>query len=67
MKVKDPVCGMEVEPENAFARRENQRGVFFFCSQNCVNKFDAEPHRYDHPKGHEHHEEDGAQSRTSRQ
>jgi Cu+-exporting ATPase len=60
MKVKDPVCGMEIESEKAFAKREHGGRTFYFCSQNCVNKFDANPHEYGHPKEHdqehtEHH------------
>ena len=30
MKVKDPVCGMEIEAENAFAEREHEGRTF--CS-----------------------------------
>ena len=54
MKVKDPVCGMEIEAENAFAEREHEGRTFYFCSQECVNKFDADPHKYGHPKEDEH-------------
>ena len=50
MKVKDPVCGMEIEAEKAFAKREHEGHTFYFCSQDCVNKFDADPHKYGHPK-----------------
>ena len=48
--VKDPVCGMLIEPESAFATREHAGQVFYFCSQECVDKFDADPHRYGHPE-----------------
>lgn len=63
MKVKDPVCGMEIEPEKAFAKREHAGQTFYFCSQDCVNKFDADPHKYGHPEGqagHEHHQGHGS-------
>jgi Cu+-exporting ATPase len=46
MIVKDPVCGMEIEPGGAFAVREHMGGVFYFCSQTCVDQFDADPHKY---------------------
>ena len=46
MKVHDPVCGMEIEPQSAFAKREHMGQTFYFCSQSCVNQFDADPHRY---------------------
>lgn len=31
MKVKDPVCGMEIEAEKAFAKREHAGQTFYFC------------------------------------
>jgi len=56
MKVKDPVCGMEIESEKAFAKREHEGRTFYFDSQDCVDKFDADPHKYGHPEEHEHHD-----------
>src|SRR5512143_1680650 len=44
--IKDPVCGMEIEPSSAFATREHLGQTFYFCSQNCVDQFDADPHKY---------------------
>ena len=52
MKVKDQVCGMEIESEKAFAKREHEGRTFYFCSQDCVSKFDADPHKYGHPQEH---------------
>jgi Cu+-exporting ATPase len=46
MTVKDPVCGMEIDPKSAFATRKHMGQKFFFCSEDCVGKFDADPHRY---------------------
>ena len=46
--VKDPVCGMIIEPKTAFATREHGGKTFYFCSQDCVDKFDADPHQYGH-------------------
>ncbi len=46
MTQHDPVCGMEIEPQSAFAKREHIGQTFYFCSQACVEKFDADPHRY---------------------
>lgn len=46
MKTKDPVCGMEIETSAAFATRTHQEHLFHFCSQKCVDEFDADPHRY---------------------
>lgn len=46
MTVRDPVCGMEIEPQSAFAKREHMGQTFYFCSQSCVEKFEADSHRY---------------------
>lgn len=44
--MKDPVCGMEIDPQSAFATREHMGQTFYFCSQNCVDQFDTDPHQY---------------------
>jgi P-type Cu+ transporter len=46
MILKDPVCGMEIDPKTAFAAREHMGQTFYFCSQACVDKFDADPHGF---------------------
>ena len=46
MPVKDPVCGMEIEPNSAFASRQNKGHTLYFCSENCVKQFDAAPEKY---------------------
>ena len=46
MFVKDPVCGMEIEAQAAFATRQYKGQTFYFCSANCVSKFDAAPEQY---------------------
>ena len=46
MTVHDPVCGMEIEPQSAFAKREHMGQAFYFCSQSCVDQFDKDPHHY---------------------
>lgn len=48
MTVRDPVCGMEIDPQTAFASREHLGQTFYFCSQSCVEKFDSDPHQYAH-------------------
>ena len=48
MNVKDPVCGMEIGPQSAFASREHMGQTFYFCSQSCVDQFDADPHKFAH-------------------
>lgn len=52
---KDPVCGMEIDPETATNHSQFEGGVFHFCSASCKAKFDAEPSRYAkslHSSGH---------------
>ena len=46
MTVKDPVCGMEIDPKSAFTTREHMGQTFHFCSASCAEKFDADPHKY---------------------
>lgn len=44
--IKDPVCGMEIDQSSAYASREHKGSKYFFCSENCVKKFDQNPHQY---------------------
>lgn len=47
--VRDPVCGLEVDREEAQARRlkRTYRGRdYFFCREWCARRFDATPERY---------------------
>ena len=46
MKIHDPVCGMEIEPQSAFAKREHMGQTLYFCSQSCVDQFDKDSHHY---------------------
>lgn len=47
--VKDPVCGMDIDPENAAAQEDHDGRTFYFCSAQCHAAFLDEPHRYGHP------------------
>lgn len=44
--VKDPVCGMDVDPESAAGSYEYQGETYFFCNPYCLEKFKAEPAKY---------------------
>ena len=44
--VRDPVCGMTVDPATAAARREHAGREFYFCANGCAKAFDADPERY---------------------
>jgi P-type Cu+ transporter len=40
--VRDPVCGMEIEPAQAFATRIAGEETLYFCSERCVQQYDRE-------------------------
>ena len=44
--VKDPVCGMTVDPHTSKHRSEHDGHPFYFCSNGCRTKFEVEPDRY---------------------
>jgi Cu+-exporting ATPase len=44
--VKDPVCGMDVDPEHAAASSEHDGTTYWFCSKGCKQRFDASPPSY---------------------
>src|SRR5262245_34891477 len=44
--VKDPVCGMTVEPATAAGSEEYRGRTYYFCSAHCLSKFRAAPDRY---------------------
>lgn len=56
--VRDPVCGMWIDPETAFATREHAGQIFYLCSQECVDKFEEDPHFYGHPDSEEDETQD---------
>jgi len=57
----DPVCGMKVDPDKAYGKFENEEHVFYFCSKECKEKFNANPKKYvskieREPPKHEQHQ-----------
>ena len=48
--VRDPVCGMEVDPATAKHRAEHAGATYYFCSDGCRKKFVADPARFLAPK-----------------
>ena len=44
--VKDVVCGMDIDPKSAAAQMEYQGKTHYFCSDDCHDKFMAEPQKY---------------------
>ncbi len=45
-RVRDPVCGMDIDPAKAAATAEYGGATWHFCSARCHEKFQAEPARY---------------------
>jgi Cu+-exporting ATPase len=43
---KDPVCGMQVNEQEAEATAEHKGQEFYFCSTECKETFDQSPERY---------------------
>ena len=43
--MKDPVCRMNIDKTTKFRIKENNQ-TFYFCSENCLNKFKKEPIKY---------------------
>jgi Cu+-exporting ATPase len=43
---KDPICGMQVDEENAAGKSEHGERTYYFCSVGCKTKFDENPEQY---------------------
>ena len=69
----DPVCQMEVEPENAAGSSEQMGQTVYFCSDFCKEAFDKDPEKYpietpksggdhahDEDHDHEHHHDEAS-------
>ena len=44
--VRDPVCGMEIDPAAAAGTTEYEGEKYYFCNQDCKKSFDQDPERY---------------------
>ena len=44
--VKDPVCGMMVDPETAPAQAVYKGQTYYFCAPGCKAAFEQEPGKY---------------------
>lgn len=70
--VKDPVCGMDVDPATASHYADWHNKTYFFCSASCKSKFETDPQRFAAPSPavtslprHDHTTPDGAAERVS--
>ncbi|MFH1149111.1 MAG: YHS domain-containing protein [Actinomycetota bacterium] len=43
---RDPICGMEVDPETAAEYLNYDGEMYYFCAPACKRKFEAEPGKY---------------------
>ncbi len=43
---KDPVCGMDVEPNLAAGETEYQGQIYYFCCEECKHLFHQDPSNY---------------------
>jgi len=43
---RDPVCGMNVDPEKPGAKIKQGGKSYYFCSRGCARKFEESPERY---------------------
>ena len=49
--LKDPVCGMSVDPATAKHHIQHEEQDYYFCSAGCRAKFEADPQKYLEPAG----------------
>jgi Cu+-exporting ATPase len=45
-KVKDPVCGMMVDPREAAGKVDHQTKLYIFCSTRCAERFKNDPEKF---------------------
>jgi YHS domain-containing protein len=46
LTVRDPVCGMWIEPEDAVEIELYKGRIFYFCAQCCKKNFVDDPEHY---------------------
>lgn len=46
MTVKDPVCGRQVSTDQAQYSTDVEGKKYYFCSEECKQKFEDDPRRY---------------------
>jgi len=53
--VRDPVCGMDIDPATAAGKSEYKGQIYYFCSLGCKKDFDKDPEKFLGQGHHEHH------------
>lgn len=46
MAATDPVCKMTIEEEDAVGTSDYQGKTYYFCSEECLEEFEANPGDY---------------------
>ena len=46
MKVTDPVCAMAIDVDQAASKAEYHGKTYYFCSDACRKRFDADPTKF---------------------
>lgn len=46
LRIKDPVCSMQVEPKTAATKLSYEGHTYYFCSIYCKKRFELDPSRY---------------------
>ena len=45
-QMRDPICNMEVDEQNAAGQSQYQGKTYYFCSEGCKEEFDQNPQQY---------------------
>ena len=45
-EIKDPVCGMTVDPQTSSNSYTYKEQIYFFCCDHCFSKFQTDPEQY---------------------
>jgi YHS domain-containing protein len=53
--VRDPVCGMSVDPATATEKADYSGAAYYFCSSGCRSAFEKDPARYSAEVAHVEH------------
>jgi P-type Cu+ transporter len=44
--IRDHVCQMDVDERTATAQTDYEGDTYYFCSEKCKDRFEADPERY---------------------
>jgi len=55
---KDPVCGMNADPQTAVGKSEYKGQTYYFCCPGCKTSFDNNPEKHlsPHQEHSSHHQ-----------